>query len=175
MKIPINFLYDFGWFIRKRNYFPANNELKFMFERIYIKCDEEGMEKVFNYETGMRHIERLRRINKKFIYEKIFEPMFVPDPKGEDGRTAFFKIKNNGISVRTKHPNIVYSVLRTQASAKLWMGILADQIMNGILRQSDFESLCKKIEAPSWFLSGTILMAYNMRITNERNVKTKMN
>lgn len=175
MKLPLNFLRDFGWLLNRRKYFPMNMPMEFMFDRIRVKCASENMDKVFHKEEGLRMIERLKRFNKQFESEVVYEPMFTADPKGEDARSAYFKIKNNECSVRTKHPNILTAVMKTNAAAKMWMSILANQLADNQLHQSDFESLCKKMDAPPWFSSGTAILAYNMKVMSHNKINSKVN
>lgn len=74
-----------------------------------------------------------------------------PDKKGIDGINAFYLYDSQGIIKKTKHPNILQTLLKTKGSCNLHIKMFAEDRAAGTLSKPELIAFCKKINAPEWF------------------------
>lgn len=79
--------------------------------------------------------------------------LVVYNLKGVDGKMAFFRFDSNGMMVPTRHPNILFTLLKTKASVNLHIKMFAEDRAKGILPAIEFLAWCEAIKAPHWFIA----------------------
>lgn len=75
----------------------------------------------------------------------------IYDPKGIDGRKAFYLFDSEGKLKPTKHPNILRSLIRTKGSVNLHIKMYSEDRAKGLLPLIEFRGMCIKLKAPEWF------------------------
>ena len=73
------------------------------------------------------------------------------DKNGVNGKEAFFQWDSNGKIIPTKHPNILFTVLKTKGSVNLHIKMYAEDRARGYLPKIEFDKICQEFNAPEWF------------------------
>ena len=100
------------------------------------------------------------------------------DPNGEDGKLTFRKFDNGDYKLKqitTRHPNIVFGVIKGKKSWGLWLNIYTDGIVDWSFTIEEIQSIFSDhdivIPDPLWkdFLN---VLERKKRIRNENYFKT---
>lgn len=111
-----------------------------------------NFERDFKWYLLMRHKFSFDGKGEYFFKRQGYvEPMFVEDKNGMDGKKAFYCIDTYGKPVKTKHPNLLLSLLKTKGSVNLHIKMYAEDRATGVLPRILFDELCEEIQAPQWF------------------------
>jgi len=79
------------------------------------------------------------------------ESIIQYDKKGANGIESFFNFDSSGKIIKTKHPNILHVILKAKGSANLHIKMYAEDRAKGLMSKLELISLCKGLNAPSWF------------------------
>ena len=73
------------------------------------------------------------------------------DRNGVDGKEAFFIWDSFGKITTTKHPNLLYILLKTKGSCNLHIKMYAEDRANCNFNRIEFRALCIHFKSPKWF------------------------
>ena len=98
---------------------------------------------------SMRHIFNFDGCND--YYNKKGELIIQYDKNGVDGIEAFFQWDSNGKIKSTKHPNLLYTLLKVKGSTNLHIKMYAEDRADCNMNFIEFRALCIHFKAPYWF------------------------
>jgi hypothetical protein len=75
----------------------------------------------------------------------------IYDKNGVDGKKAFYLWDSQGKIVPTKHPNLLFSLLKTKGSVNLHIKMFAEDRAACNWGLIEIRALCIKWKAPDWF------------------------
>lgn len=91
------------------------------------------------------------KIRNIFNFDGHIPKLILHDPNGLTGKKAFFIFDTYGKLEPTRHPEMLQGLLRTKGSINLHIRMYAEGRSEGTLSLSEFEEICKEINAPDWF------------------------
>ena len=91
----------------------------------------------------------------------------VYSPDGIDGKKAFYEYESNGILKETKHPLLLYSLLKSKASTNFHIKLYAKDRANYFLSKNELDEIYKEINPPKWFKESVDNWTIKLR-ANER-------
>ena len=111
----------------------------------------------FGWYIKMRHVFNFDGKDEYYVKNK-GNPIvaFVYDKNGIDGLQSFNQIDTFGKQVKTKHPNIVKTALKTKGSINLHIKMYAEDLTKGLLFLHEIDEWVKDWNAPSWFKEAII-------------------
>ena len=77
--------------------------------------------------------------------------MVIYDRNGADGLKAYFMYDTHGKIVPTKHPRLLFNLLKTKGSVNLHIKMFAEDRASCNWGLLEFRALCIKWKAPEWF------------------------
>jgi hypothetical protein len=110
----------------------------------------QNFERDFSWYLAMRH--EFNFDGSSNYYNKKGESIVQYSEDGVDGKEAFFQWDSNGKIKPTKHPNILYTMLKTKGSCNLHVKMYAEDRASCNLDKIEFRAICNKIKAPRWFV-----------------------
>ncbi len=119
-----------------------------------MKKYNDNFERDFKWYLSVRHHFNFDGVDV-YIKRKdgIAYPVIVYDKQGADGKYAFYKWDSNGEIIKTKHPNLLHTLLKTKGSVNLNIKMYAETRASGILPKILFhEEICKPFKVPDWFI-----------------------
>ena len=84
-------------------------------------------------------------------WNKKGEHVIQADTNGMDGIEAFHQWDSNGKILPTKHPNILFTLLKIKGGCNLHIKMYAEDRAACNMNFIEFRALCIKFKAPSWF------------------------
>lgn len=108
-----------------------------------------SFERDFRWYLSMRHTFSFDGASS--YHNKRGEPIIQHDPKGVDGKRAFFEYDSNGKVLPTRHPNLLHTLLKTKGSVNLHIKLYAEDRASGLLPLAELEAICEEHQAPEWF------------------------
>ena len=107
-----------------------------------MKIYNKNFERDFKFYIRMRNIFNfdgsLNYLNKKG------KEIVIYDINGVDGKEAFFQFDSNGIIKPTKHPNLLYQLLKIKASVNLHIKMYAEDRANFLMSKTELRGICFK-------------------------------
>ena len=94
------------------------------------------------------------------------EPIVQYDSNGVSGKEAFFHWDSNGIIMKTRHPNILQSLLKTKGSVNLHIKMYVEDLAECNMSKIEFRALCIAFGAPDWFRNATFFQ--KIKIMNKK-------
>lgn len=112
-----------------------------------------NFERDFKWYLKIRHL--LNFDGAQDYFNKKGETLIQFDKDGNDGKYSFYTYDSQGKILKTKHPRLLKSLLRTKGSVnwhiKNWAAGRADGTFPGI----EFDSFLQEINAPQWVKEAT--------------------
>ena len=104
----------------------------------------------FNFYLRNRSIFNFDGANK-YTNKKGIE-VIQYDINGIDAKKAFYLYDSNGQINKTKHPNILKSLLKTKGSVNLHIKMYAEDRAKGYLPKIEFNKIVNELNLPNWFV-----------------------
>lgn len=108
-----------------------------------------------NFERDFKFYLRVRNVynfdGNLLYFDKKGNNIVNYDRNGVDGKEAFFQYDSNGIIKPTKHPNLLYSLLKIKGSINLHIKLYAEDRANLLLSYVELRGICIKYKTPKWF------------------------
>lgn len=105
--------------------------------------------KDFYWYLSVRHIFNFdgqhTYINKKG------QSLITFDSNGVSGKEAFYLYDSQGVIKPTKHPNLLFTLLKTKGSVNLHIKMYAEDLAKSYLSKLEFREYCEEFKAPVWF------------------------
>lgn len=108
-----------------------------------------SFERDFAFYLRMRH--KFNFDGTSEYLNKKGEKLIQSDPKGVDGKRAFYAYDSEGKILKTRHPLLLHTLLKTKGSTNLHIRMFAEDRAHGRYPGIEFDEYCKEIDAPDWF------------------------
>lgn len=119
-----------------------------------------------NFERDFRWYLKVRHLfnfdGAKDYFTKTGESAVQYDKNGVSGKVAFYLWDSQGKIVKTKHPNLLYTILKTKGSVNLHIKMYAEDLANLTLIGLEVRAFAIKIKAPSWFRESITRQRYKL-------------
>lgn len=122
-----------------------------------------NFERDFKWYISMRH--KFNFDGNDVYFSKKGEPIVQYDRKGVNAKEAFFRWDSNGKIRPTKHPNLLYTLLKVKGSCNLHIKTYAQSRAECTLNKIEFRALCIHFKAPQWFRSAVEMQKMKYWIT----------
>lgn len=114
-----------------------------------MKKYNQNFERDVKWYLTMRH--KFNFDGSSQYFNRKGENLIQYSPNGVDGIEAFFQWDSNGKIVKTKHPNLLHTLLKVKGSTNLHIKMYAEDRAKCNFNKIEFRALCIKFKAPTWF------------------------
>ena len=116
-----------------------------------MKKYNANFERDFNWYLRVKHLFDFDGVADYF--NKNGSPVVQYDKNGVSGKEAFYQYDTNGKIVPTKHPNLLFCLLKTKGSVNLHIKMYAEDRANGLFSLVELRGVCmyKLKTPPYWF------------------------
>lgn len=115
----------------------------------------QNFERDFNWYLKMRHIFNFDGASK--YIDKKGQEIVLYDKTGISGKEAFYHYDSSGKIVPTKHPLMLYSLLKTKGSTNLHVKMFAYDRAEGMFPLHELKEFCDSYKSPDWFIKAVEL------------------
>lgn len=114
-----------------------------------MKKYNPNFERDFNWYLSMRHKFNFDGVH--LYYNKNGESIIQYDKNGVSGKEAFYIWDSMGKIKPTKHPNILFTLLKVKGSTNLHIKMYAEDRAACNINKLEFRALCIHFKSPQWF------------------------
>ena len=97
------------------------------------------MRKLFNFDGTINYYDK--KGNNAILYNK----------NGLDAKQCFWYFDTQGIIKPTKHPLLLYSLLKSKGSTNFHIKMYAEDLASGLFPLIELRAMCIKYKTPFWF------------------------
>lgn len=166
MNYSYSFDRDFNWYLSMRKKFDFDGSSEYfkktvqIFRRRLETIEYEILNEIsfasfkeqFPNMAGDNSIEQYSNgMFYEYSFVPIVHPIIIYNKEGVNGKEAFYQWDSNGKIVPTKHPNILFTLLKTKGSVNLHIKMYAEDRARGLFPYIEFRAFCIKYKCPSWF------------------------
>lgn len=108
-----------------------------------------NFERDFKWFLSMRHTYTFD--GSLEYYNKKGEKIIQYSKNGVSGKRAFFAWDSQGKILPTKHPLLLFTLLKVKGSVNLHIKMYAEDRAKGYLPGAEFEQICFEQSVPEWF------------------------
>ena len=114
-----------------------------------VKKYNTNFERDFRWYLSMR--QRFNFDGSNNYFNKKGDNVIQHDKNGVSGKEAFFQWDSNGVIKPTKHPNILYTLLKVKGSVNLHIKMYAEDRAGCHMNKIELRALCIHFKTPKWF------------------------